>query len=232
MGGKRVNRSAGRGGGLLAAVVAVLLVAGGASTYALTRGGDQRSSPQGVGEQAEHAGHTEAAQSGAEGTEVGAEEGAGACVAEVKAAERAMAAARQGIRHLKMHIGAHQDWVAGRIDEDEKKATYIKSKLAGPGDLAKWDKAIKAYDAKAGGCKDETGDCATRMAVLDKTLDASRMGMHHWDEHLANMASFAAGKFDALEAQGRWDATIAAMPGMVKPYDDALAELKDAPACA
>ncbi len=239
MGGKRADRTNRRGGAFMVAVLAVVLVAGGAGAYALTRDGGEggeaeasnASGGRGEPSPGTSTGSGEAAQA-ADGGTTSSDGDEAACAAQVRAADEVVAAARQGIGHLETHIGAHQDWALGRIDEEEKKAVYLESKLAGPADIEEWDRAVEAYEAERGGCRGVDNECADRMGALGRTIGAARMGMRHWDDHLGNMASFAEGRFDALEAQGRWDATIAEMPAMVAPFDDAMSRLKTAPVCS
>lgn len=251
MGGKRVDPAAkGKRGLLLAAAAAAVVLTVGGVTAAVLAGNDSSDndtsndagktdhtpSPSESGHSGHGSGHGES-----DGTDEGAGDTSGgesdlgteaACIDEVKAAEKAVSAAQKGIANLKTHTKAHADWVAGKITEDEKKNLYVKTKLAGPDDVTRWEDALDTYEDASGGCDGVDNDCATRMTSLRTTIKEARMGMRHWDEHLTNMAAFADGDFDSTEAQRRWDKTIADMPDMTSAFDRSVRTLDQAPACA
>ncbi len=158
------------------------------------------------------------------------------CRGELKSADKVVKAARTGIRHLKVHIGAHQAWISGQITEDKKSATYKRTRLLGPGDLERYANALTSYaDADANAaetCASQSGDCKRRSRALGASLAAGDQGIAHWDQHLTNMADFAAGEFDATRAQQLWDQTRAQMPQMTRPWNKAERKLDRAPRCA
>ncbi len=168
------------------------------------------------------------------------------CRAQVAGADAVVEAARVGIDHLETHTGAHQAWVEGRISEEQKSALYKATRLAGPADVARFAAAQKAAQktaqktaqrttrrATAGtqACTPPQRACAERMETLSAAMTSGRSGMAVWEEHLANMADFAAGKFDSDRAQALWDRTRAEAQKVIASWDKADQAVRQAPRC-
>ena len=159
--------------------------------------------------------------------------GVSACSAQLAGAEQVVAAARQGIDNLAKHVGAHQAWVEGRFTEEQKGAVYKATRLAGPGDVKRFAAARSSQaDAGSNACAAVTGACSKRDAALKTSLQAGEAGMSVWEQHLTNMADFAAGKFDSERAQALWDETQAQVPALMGSWNKAEQALRRAPDCA
>ena len=166
-----------------------------------------------------------------ESAEPGADESS-ACSAQLAGADQVVAAARQGIENLDKHVGAHQAWVEGRYSEEQKGAVYKATRLAGPGDVKRFTAAQSSYaEVETGACAAQAGDCIEREAALKASLEAGEAGMSVWEEHLTNMANFAAGKFDSERAQALWDQTRAEVPAVMSSWNKAEQALRRAPSC-
>lgn len=240
----------------LAGLLALLLVLGVGYVAVAALGGDDDSSAgdPGAGEPSasdagspgasespsedieDHGGHddvqpTETAESGP--VEVDAD---ATCEEALAAADDVFAAARIGNRHWKAHTGAYLSWRAGEISEDEKAATYKRTRLAGPDDQIRFTNAMRDYRALVNGCDDDglaaaPDGCAERLGAVRAGMRPAKGTMADWEDHLANMAAHAAGEFDATEAQRRWSAALAAAPVNQDGFDDAFATLEAAPSC-
>ena len=166
-----------------------------------------------------------------ESAEPGADESS-ACSAQLAGADQVVGAARQGIDNLDKHVGAHQAWVEGRYSEEQKGAVYKATRLAGPGDVKRFTAAQSSYaEVETGACAAQGGDCIEREAALKASLEAGQSGMSVWEEHLTNMADFAAGKFDSERAQALWDQTRAEVPAVMSSWNKAEQALRRAPSC-
>ena len=159
-----------------------------------------------------------------------------ACRAQEAAAGVLVSAARTGIAHLKVHVGAHEAWRAGDLDEQTKDARYRATRLAGPGDLRRYADAEAAYqdaaDTADDACARTARRCARRLRALEGSMAAAEPAMAHWEEHLANMADFAAGKFDADRANTLWDRTRVGLAGATRAWGASERTLERAPRCS
>lgn len=163
------------------------------------------------------------------------EEALTACINGIEAAETAVDAADTGIGHLQRHVGAYEDWVAGKISEDTKSKRYAASRKRGPADIERMENASVALadvtDEANDACAEVVEECATRLSTLETAVDAGKVGVAHWEEHLTNMEIFGGGKMSETRAQSLWDTTRAEMPEKVGPWEDASEALDDAPKC-
>lgn len=156
------------------------------------------------------------------------------CDATVAAAEDVVGAARAGIDHWSRHVQASVDWGAGRITEERKKAIWKRTRLAGPGDLERYDAALDSYTQSAGGCDGapKTDPCAQRLTALETSMRAGSGAMGDWERHQAHMASYADGNFGAAHANAMWNKAKREAPVNIGKFADAEAGLAKAPRCS
>lgn len=158
---------------------------------------------------------------------------AAGCAETVAAAEDVVAAARTGIDNWRQHVKASTDWGAGRITEERKKAIWKRTRLAGPGDLDRYDAALDSYAATAGGCEGapEAEPCAERLTTLEASMDAAAGALGDWERHQLHMASFAEGDFGAAHANAMWNRAKREAPVNLGKFAAADATLAQAPSC-
>lgn len=155
------------------------------------------------------------------------------CDETVAAAQEVVGAARTGIDHWSRHVQASVDWGAGRITEERKKAIWKRTRLAGPGDLERYDAALDSYARSAGGCEGapKTDPCAQRLTALETSMRAGSGAMGDWERHQAHMASYADGNFGAAHANAMWNKAKREAPVNIGKFADAEAVLVRAPSC-
>lgn len=168
---------------------------------------------------------------------------ASACRDATEAAEEVVDAARTGIDHWAKHVQARTDLIAGRITEDEMRAIWKATRLAGPEDVAELDQAVAAFEPQAGLCaqvepssvpaelSDAMARCLERSEAAATAIASGRSAVADWAAHLENMARFAAGDFDAAHAQHLWEAAWAKAPINIDAFREADQALQSAPVC-
>lgn len=166
-----------------------------------------------------------------------------ACREAIAAAEAVVDAARTGVGHWAAHVQARTDLRAGKITEDEMRATWKATRLAGPGDVASVDVATSAYEPQADVCAHveqssvpaglsvAMGRCLERNEAAEAAVETGRAAMADWSAHLEAMAQFADGDFDAAHAQHLWETAWAKAPVNIDAFRAADQALQSAPAC-
>ncbi len=160
------------------------------------------------------------------------------CRAKVRAAERAVNAAKIGVGDWEAHVKAQEDADVGQLSHSEMDAIWTQTRLAGPADVERYTEAIVAHAKEKGSC-DAVSDapatidsaldaCADRTEALEPVLTTAAAGMSDWKDHLVAMESTAAGEVHG--AQAVWIRTYRAAPRHIKAFNKAVANF-DAPAC-
>ncbi|MFI7063566.1 hypothetical protein ACIBL3_21455 [Kribbella sp. NPDC050124] len=169
-----------------------------------------------------------------------ATDGVAACVAELGKGDSVISAAQTGIGHWAEHVQSRTDLLAGRQTKDVTSAIWKRTRLAGPGDLERYDRAVAEYKAttrvcagtkSAGGEQGRLTTCQERAQVMKRALDAAAAGMTDWRSHQQAMAAHKAGEFDAAHAQDLWVAAWTAAPENIQAFRAVSAQLAAAPAC-
>lgn len=158
------------------------------------------------------------------------------CRTRVAAAGVLVSAARTGIAHLEVHVGARGDLAVGDLAEDRESPRYQATELAGSDDLARYADAQQAYDDVVAdapqACPARQSDCARRLRALTASIEAGAPGMALWEERTADLADETSGVVDADRAQELWDEVRAAVPPTLADWRDTERALERAPECA
>jgi hypothetical protein len=166
-----------------------------------------------------------------------------ACRDSTAAAQAAVDAARIGVDHWAAHVQARTDLLAGKITEDEMRAIWKATRLAGPNDVAALTKAVAAYEPQADACGQverstapsdraaRVEHCLQRHEAAQAVVDAGRAAVGDWESHLEAMARFKAGDFDAAHAQHLWVQAWEKAPVNINAFRTADQALQKAPAC-
>ncbi|MGL5824164.1 MAG: hypothetical protein ACRCYU_04905 [Nocardioides sp.] len=160
------------------------------------------------------------------------------CQDEWASAAKVIAAARKGADHWAGHIGAHADWLAGKISEDEKKERYKATRLAGPADIARYRTAVQKHQLVVGACEALSGSladipiCERRKQAIDQAMATGQVAIMDWKAHLDNMAAFAEQEFAVDHAQMLWEKSFTGAPAKLAAFTKARSALDKAPPCA
>jgi hypothetical protein len=163
-----------------------------------------------------------------------------ACVAQLSAADKVVSAAADGVGDWAAHVQARTDMFAGRISPEDMKATWKRTRLAGPGDQKRFHAALDHYqtasacqrlDHVAPAQRKVASGCAVRAKDADRAVAAAKAAMGDWKSHLGHMAAYAAGDMTESEAQTMWVAAWRHAPHNISAYHDAREKLAQAPAC-
>jgi hypothetical protein len=159
------------------------------------------------------------------------------------AAEAVVDAARTGVDHWADHVQARTDLLAGKITEDEMRAVWKATRLAGPADVVSVDDAAKAYEPQADACaqveassvpaepSDAVNQCLERSQAVNVAVTSGRAAVADWAAHLEDMARFKNGEFDAAHAQHLWVAAWSSAPVNIEAFRAADQALARAPDC-
>jgi hypothetical protein len=149
-----------------------------------------------------------------------------------------MKAADVGVKHWSDHVQAQTDANHGDISATKMQATFKRTRLAGPADLARYDKALGEAKSSTGSCEAardvpkeirvKMASCADRRSAQEPVLAAARDGMHDWRSHLAAMRRSRMGHVH--DAQGVWIKAWRAAPPHIRAYKSAKSSF-DAPRC-
>lgn len=160
------------------------------------------------------------------------------CRAKVRAADKALDAARGGMSHWSEHVQAQTDADAGKISVPTLRAIWARTRLLGPSDMKRYARALDAYQALDGTCEDasdapdevrqQLSRCADRDEAQQPVLDAAADGMADWKKHLSDMERSKHGQITAPQEQ--WLRTWRAAPPHIKIYKRAVSRFS-APAC-
>ena len=164
-----------------------------------------------------------------------------ACAGEVAAGEELASVASVGATNWKAHFTASVDYNAGKITLDEANDIFNTTKVNVADEVADYESARAAYDKASGGCAElgaadvdadfsaAAADCTARASALSDLAATADKVNEDWASHGAMMASKA--DQDINDYMAEWHHDVAAAPENMDPYDDAVAALKDAPAC-
>lgn len=164
------------------------------------------------------------------------------CVSEVAAGDDLAKALHGSATHWQAHYGASEDLHKDKIDLDRAKEIWAESKAAGPGDMTATKKATTAYDKASGGCaalSDATVDADFEQAAADceqrsdAVAEVARTGAKmndDWSAHLDMMAE--KGEMDPDHYLDMWLEMVDNAPTDMRPYEQAVADLKSAPSCS
>lgn len=164
-----------------------------------------------------------------------------ACAAEVAAGEELAEVAKVGATNWKLHYTASVDYNAGRISLDKANEIFGETKVNVSEEVADYESARTAYEQASGACTelaeapddgefaDEAADCADRGQALNDLTTAADKVMGDWSKHGDMMASKAEQDINAYMAE--WHHDVATAPENMKPYEEAVAALEEAPAC-
>jgi hypothetical protein len=172
---------------------------------------------------------------------VAAQQALEACQARVSAADDVLKQGKIGVLHWAEHIQAQKDNLAGKATVEEMKARFKKTRLKGPDDLKRYNKALDTYKELEGSCgKVEGADkvvasalakCAKRSKAQKPVMKATAAGMKDWQGHLTFMqrnALHQAGTPSA--AQATWLKQYRAAPENINAFKKADRNF-DAPDC-
>jgi hypothetical protein len=164
------------------------------------------------------------------------------CRARVEAADEVLKQGKTGVEHWAIHVGAQEDYVAGKISVDEMKARFKKTRLKGPGDVKRYDDALSAYQELEGSCEPVEGadkqvaatlaSCEKRSKAQPAVMEATAAGMKDWKAHLTFMQRNALHKEGSpSEAQATWLKQYKAAPKNINALKKASSNFEDAPSC-
>lgn len=164
------------------------------------------------------------------------------CAARAAAADAVVAEAAIGVGHWDEHVQARTDLLAGRNTEADTKAIWKRTRLAGPGDLERFNAAVTAYNAAppCAGADPRTAPadlraildaCTTRTAQGEAATAAAAAAIGDWQSHLNAMAAHAHGDMTAAQAQDQWVEAWEQAPTNIEAFNDARNALQQAPAC-
>ncbi|RIQ13711.1 hypothetical protein [Jiangella rhizosphaerae] len=172
-----------------------------------------------------------------------ARDAVGACADRLAAGDAYVRSAGVGIGHWAEHVQARTDMLNGTVAQEEMRAIWKRTRLAGPDDVAQATAALQAYEALPAcegltsleGAPDnvveQAAACLERETAMTAAVAASTAGLQDWANHLNAMAAHADGEMTAAAAQDLWVAAWEAAPVNIGAYDDARAVLDTAPAC-
>lgn len=228
---------------------AVVALAGAGAAYALTSGPDEpedsAASSVTTGAQQETAAEAPESQSSGE-TTAGAGEGGDAaepsasdltaCIQQVEAAEKVATALAASAKSWRQHTTAQLKLDAGEFTREQTLAAWDESKARGAKDVQRYDAATAAAEDAAGGCEEVAGagesaqDCVDRLAALDEVATSGGTVHEDWVAHQEMMADKA--EMNGVEYAAMWKQMVTDSVATLKAYDESVAALDAAPACA
>ncbi len=148
---------------------------------------------------------------------------------------------RIGVLHWASHVQAQTDNFDGKIDVEEMRAQFKKTRVKGPADLRRYNQAMSAYEDLEGSCakaKVAEGAVATSLKKCNERskaqkpmLEATADGMKDWKAHQKQMQANAEHQAGSpKDAQAAWLRQYRAAPKNIKAFKDAAKEFK-APSC-
>ncbi|PZF80407.1 hypothetical protein [Jiangella anatolica] len=166
-----------------------------------------------------------------------------ACATRLAAGDAYVQSAGVGIGHWNEHVQARTDMLNGVIAQEDMKAIWKRTRLAGPEDVNQANAALEAYEALPA-CDGlatiedppetvvaQITACQERETATTAAVAAATTGMQGWSGHLNAMAAHADGEMTAQAAQDLWVAAWEAAPGYIGVFNDARDLLAAAPAC-
>ncbi|WP_129666290.1 hypothetical protein [Phytoactinopolyspora endophytica] len=166
-----------------------------------------------------------------------------ACATELTAGQAVVTEAKTGVGHWSEHINARTDLLEGRNTDAETRDIWKRTRLAGPGDLERFEAVSSTYN-QLSGCDDLAGieapegfqadveECLVRADRTESAASAATDAMGDWEEHLQAMADHADGHMTADQAQDQWVEAWENAPTNINAFNEARDELEQAPACS
>jgi hypothetical protein len=163
------------------------------------------------------------------------------CVDATARRDDAIEAAATALGNWKAHYGAQLAFDQGEISSDEAKRRWAASKEPAERNLTALADAVEAISADepcrqlvddgavSGATVDEIEACVTRSDRANGALEAAEEPLQGWRDHLQLMA--AKDEYSTDEYLRIWDRMVGAAPGEMQPFDRALAQWRDTPAC-
>jgi hypothetical protein len=164
-----------------------------------------------------------------------------ACQAKVKAADAVRKEGKIGVLHWADHVDAQADYFDGKLTSEELKARFKKTRLKGPADLKRYNKALSTYEDLEGSCDKVKGadsavaaslkKCSERSKAQQPVLKATAGGMKDWRGHQKQMQANAEHQAGSpSEAQAAWLKQYRAAPKNINAFKKADKNFK-APSC-
>jgi hypothetical protein len=161
------------------------------------------------------------------------------CKATVRSRDTVISRAATGIDHWSQHVQAQTDANTGKISVDMMKKSFMRTRLLGPADIARYRDALDSAADKSAGCSTPKGaptdvagklqSCASRLSAQKAVLTAGARGMDDWSSHLAAMRRSKEGHVH--NAQQVWVRTWRAAPPHITAFDTATAKFRTAAVC-
>jgi hypothetical protein len=164
------------------------------------------------------------------------------CPSELEAGKRTLRVARTGVAHWHAHVQARTDLLSGENTAAETDAIWSRTRLAGPRDLRRFDRADRVYRRAARpACSRQSADhgqhvgtaasCPEREQLTARAVAAARAAIGDWESHQDNMAAFDNHEFGAGHAQRMWVRAWSTAPANINAFHDAIRRLHQAPPC-
>lgn len=163
------------------------------------------------------------------------------CAANAANGLEVVAEARTGVAHWAAHIQARTDMLEGRASQEQMRATWKRTRLAGPGDLARFAEVLDAYELSEcddpgvedapPNLRDDLDSCLRHATDVEAAVSAAIAAIADWEHHLHDMAAHADGAMDAEMAQEKWVETWKNAPTNINGFRDARDALEKTPEC-
>ncbi|HEV8178464.1 MAG TPA: hypothetical protein VGP44_12365, partial [Gemmatimonadales bacterium] len=148
-----------------------------------------------------------------------------------------------GVSHWSAHVQARTDLLKGRISEKTMNAVWDRTRKAGPGDLKRFETALRQHHGKQR-ChdlrniskvprsqQDAVTGCVTRSRIATEAVAAAQAVIGDWRDHLKHMAAYADGGMTAGKAQRLWVQAWRNAPANISTYAATGTKLRKAPPC-
>jgi len=169
------------------------------------------------------------------------QEALAACQTRVRAADDVLKQGKIGVENWTEHVQAQKDHDAGKASTEQMKARFKKTRLRGPNDLKRYDKALATYKDLDGPCAKVKGadsevaatlaKCQKRSKAQEPVLKATAAGMKDWRAHQKFMQRNAVHQAGSPSAAlATWLKQYNAAPKNIKAFKRADRNF-DAPKC-
>jgi hypothetical protein len=164
-----------------------------------------------------------------------------ACQQRVRAADAVLKQGKIGVLHWTAHVQAQTDNFDGKIDVEEMRARFKKTRVKGPADLKRYNEALSTYEDLEGSCsKVRAADtavaaslkkCNERSKAQKPLLEATADGMKDWKAHQKQMqANVEHQAGSPSQAQAAWLKQYRAAPKNINAFKKATKNF-EAPRC-
>jgi hypothetical protein len=164
-----------------------------------------------------------------------------ACQDRVRAADAVLKEGKIGVLHWTTHVQAQTDNFDGKIDVEEMRAQFKKTRVKGPADLRRYNEAMSAYEDLEGSCGKVKGadtavaaslkKCNERSKAQEPVLEATADGMKDWKAHQKQMQANAEHQAGSpKDAQAAWLKQYRAAPKNINAFKKATKNF-EAPRC-